>query len=219
MFIRDKKVKIYIDESGTLPDPDDQVIILAAAGFNDKKTVFKIFKKIRDKVKSKKEKPLHEIKFYNAGLKTKKLFFQELKELPLNIFILIVDKKGQVIADNPENFALLSSLLLKDCLSFYEKDQIEEIIFDRHFHKLKDQNVFNSLLSELLDRKFTLKHIDSLEDPLVNIADMVAGSFLAYVRQKNQGFHHLISDKIITENRLNWKEAKRILVNKTKKLR
>lgn len=214
-----QKVSILIDESGTLPDPKDKVIIMAAVGVNAQDVLLSVLKKVRKSVQgNKREKSVSEIKFYKAGERTKAIYLKELSFADLNIFALIVEKNNQSIKDTPDNFALLVYILLKECLVFYQDVKIEEVIFDKHFQQKEDLIKFNKTLLELLGESITLKHLSSADNPEVNSADMVAGSLLWKYTGKNEKFYNLIKDKIISEQLLNWKEAKAmIFVNKNKK--
>lgn len=212
------QITILIDESGTLPDPKDKVIIIAAVGTEMPAKLIEITQKIRKKLKARKKKEIiSEIKFYNASEKTKTEFLKELSKCPIDIFILIVNKNGQKIPDTPENFALLCYLLLEECFLFYQED-IKEIIFDKHFHKKQDLEIFNRTLQKLLDKKVLLKHVDSEKDIIVDNADMVAGSALWAYTGKSDKFYKIIKNRIISEKILNWKEAKRKFLEKLKNL-
>lgn len=207
-------ITIFIDESGTLPDPKDQVIIVAAVGTNLPQKLTKVSKSVRKYLKRSK-KTLSEIKFYRAGEKTKRKFLEALAKQNVAIFTLAVEKYGQKIVDTPGNFALLCWLLLEDCFLFYQKG-VKQIIFDRHFHQLKDQEEFNQILVRLLDKKLVINHVDSQQDPRVNAADMVAGSLLWFKTGKNKKFYQLIKKKVISEKVLNWKEIKRKFLSRKK---
>ena len=63
-----KNITIYIDESGTLLDPKDPVVIVAAVGSENAREIAEITKRVR---KSSQTKKLPEIKFYRSGEKTK----------------------------------------------------------------------------------------------------------------------------------------------------
>lgn len=201
-------VTIFIDESGTLPDSKDRVIIVAVVGVSSLQRLETIIKSIRKRGKFKRS--TGEIKFYSAGDKTKKLFFEKIAKDKFDVFILIVEKMGRVIADTPENFAVLSGLLLVDVFAFYPK--VSEIIFDRHFHKEKEIKVFNEVLANFLERTLPkISHVDSKQNKNVNVADMVAGAVLAKESGKDKHFYEMFKDLIISELRLNWPEAKRKL--------
>ena len=58
------KIYIFIDESGTLPDPDNLSVVLTAVATENPQVLN------RFRGKSKKE-----IKFYLSGEKTRKLYF------------------------------------------------------------------------------------------------------------------------------------------------
>ncbi len=206
------KTTIFIDESGTLPDTKDEVIVVAAVGTNIPSQLSQLFRKSRKRLN--KNDRLSEIKFYTAGDKTKEIFFKHLVKEDLGIFVLIVDKKGRKIPDTPKHFALLCWLLLSEVVNFYS--DIKEIIFDRHFHKKEDLETFNDFLGELLEFQVIFKHVDSRQVKEVNTADMIAGATLAHIRGRNSKFYTMFKDKIISEMKINWPEAKRRLLAKEK---
>ena len=205
-----KNITVYIDESGTLPDPKDQVVIIAAVGAKLPEKIRAITKAIRKKLIKKNTS---EIKFYTSGEKTKRIFLEKLSKESLEIFTLTIEKQGQKIDDSPENFALLCWLVLEDCLLFYQND-IKEVVFDRHFHKTGDQEKFNSTLTQLINRKLNFTHTDSQKDFEVNAADMVAGSLLWLKTKKESSFYEIIKEKIISERVISWKNLRGMFFNK-----
>lgn len=206
------RTTIFIDESGTLPDTKDEVIVVAAVGTNVPSQFSQLFNKVRKQLK--KSGGLSEVKFYTAGDKTKEIFFKHLAKEDLGIFVLIVDKKGRKIPDSPKHFALLCWLLLSEVLNFYPK--IKEIVFDRHFQQKQDLESFNNFLKNLLNSSVVFRHVDSQQVKEVNVADMIAGAVLAYIRGKNSRFYQMFKEKIISETKINWPEAKRKLLQKKK---
>lgn len=200
------KITVFIDESGTLPDPKDTVIVIAAVTTSSPQKLDILLNKIKKKGGLRRK--TGELKFYTAGDKTKKAFFEKLAKEEVTLFILTVEKMGRKIPDTPEHFALLCWLLLSDVLSFYP---ITEIIFDRHFFKKSDIQKFNKILTELLDVEFHIIHVDSIKYKRVNVADMVAGAVFAKETGKNEQFYTMIEKRIISYKKLNWVEAKRRL--------
>lgn len=202
---------IFIDESGTLPDPKDSVIVVAAVGTTTPERISALVKKVRKKAKLKRKSG--EMKFYNAGEKTKLLFFQKMTKEKFDIFSLVVEKMGRKIPDTPKHFALLCSLLLKEVAIYYS--DLSEVIFDRHFHRAKDRDDFDTYLQKFMGTSFSTAHVDSQKNIQVNIADMVAGAVLAKERSKEK-YYLMIKSRIISETRINWPEAKRRLFLKRK---
>jgi len=210
---------IFIDESGTLPDPKDKIIIVAAVGVDVVDDLLDVIKKVRSQIQSnKKEKQISEIKFYKAGDRTKTIFLQELIKKQIDIFVVIVDKVSQIIPDTPENFALISYFLLEECFLFYRNEKIDKVVFDKHFGREYDQSEFNKKLSYLLGKEINFLHLDSQNNPEVNSADMVAGSLLWKYSGKNDKFYNIIKDRIISEKFINWKEARKRFFDKIKNL-
>lgn len=205
-----KNITIYIDESGTLPDPKDQVVIIAAVGTKLPEKLRAITKAIR---KNLIKKNTSEIKFYTSGEKTKRKFLEKLSNEDIEIFTLTIEKRGQKIPDSPENFALLCWVILEDCLLFYQ-NSIKEVVFDRHFHKKSDQEKFNSTLTQLLGQNLNFTHTDSQKDYEINTADMVAGSLLWLKTKKESSFYEIIKEKIISERVISWKNLRGMFFNK-----
>lgn len=170
-----KTIIIVVDESGTLPDVKDKVIVVAAVGTKTPDAIERVLKSAHKKGRLRKQ--TGELKFYTAGDKTKLLFFQKIAEENIDIFVLIVEKMGRKIPDTPQHFAILCWLLLTDVFNFYS--DIKEVVFDRHFSRVYDTERFNQILSRLLPSIPTMKHVDSKKYKKVNIADMVAGATLA----------------------------------------
>jgi len=208
------RISIFVDESGTLPDPKDTVIIIAAVGTGNPARFETIIKEIQKRKKLRKQ--TGELKFYTAGEKTKMLLLKKVVKEQVAIFVLIVDKMGRKIKDTPEHFAILCWLLLIDVIGIY-KDNIE-VVFDRHFSQESDIEQFNQQLQQLLNKKLRVEHVDSKKDKRVNIADMAAGSVLAKETGKSNQFYKLIERQIISEKRINWAETKRSIFAENKNL-
>lgn len=206
-----KNITIYIDESGTLPDKADRLVVVAATSTTQPNKLINPKKSARRLTESKK---ISEIKFYRSGDNTRIKFLKSLAKQDLEIFILCVEKEGRSIADTPENFALLCWLLLEECQLFH-REKIKDVIFDRHFHQSKDRNSFDSTLYRLLNRKdLTFIHEDSQKIPQINTADMAAGSYLWFKKEKTSKFYEIIKAKIVSEKTVTWKQIKTRFWNK-----
>ena len=146
---------IFIDESGTLPDPEDKFIVICGVGVRKMK-----------------------------------------------------DRK---IADTPENFALLVADLVNEINLWYNKIEKVYLVMDRHFQRKVDQDKFNKFLKMKISKglKYQIKHIDSQQNFLVNIADMAAGAILWKYSDKDVQFYNLIKENIVVEKIVNWPEIKR----------
>lgn len=198
------KIYIFIDESGTLPDPKDRFIVLAAVATENPHLLNRFLGK------SKKE-----IKFYSAGGKTRKLYLKTLAKEPVLIFTLCINKNGQTISDSPENYAVLSWLLLIDCFTSFRENNLE-IIFDQHFNRQMDEKNLFRTMEKLFGKKLKIRSGDSSKELGIMAADMVAGALLYKQTGKMNDFFDLISNKIASEKIINWKEAKRNFIERLK---
>ena len=198
------KATVYIDESGTLPDPADTVVVVAAVGTVSQERIDRLFKRVKKKAALKTVSS--EIKFYTAGEKTKLRFFALLAKEDVTICVLIVDKMGRKIPDTPEHYAALCMVLLEDVVRL--TPMIREIRIDRHFSKETHTEAFNALVRTLVGRDMPIHHVDSMEDKLVNVADMVAGAVLAGETGRDTSFSEMIKRKITSAKRVRWRAVK-----------
>jgi hypothetical protein len=209
---------IFIDESGTLPDPKDKFIIICGVGVRKIKEAENIFSRISASLRKRKIK-IKEIKFYYAGENTKRQFLSGIVSANFDIFALIVNKKERKIADTPENFVLLVAELINEINLWYKTKEIN-LVIDRHFYRKIDHSKFNQFLRTKINNslKCQIKHVDSQNNFLVNIADMAAGAILWRYSGKNLQFYNLIKDNIIIEKIMSWPEIKRRSIIQNKKL-
>jgi len=200
---------IFIDESGTLPDPKDKFIVICGVGVEKIKEAENIFSRIRTSLRQRKIK-VQEIKFYYAGQNTKRQFLSGLVSANLKIFALIIEKKGRKIADTPENFGILVAELINEINLWYKVKKIN-LVLDRHFHRKVDEERFNQFLKSKINKnvKYQIRHVDSRQNFLVNIADMAAGAILWKYSGKDLQFYNLIKENIIIEKIVSWPEIKR----------
>lgn len=206
-----KNITIYIDESGTLPDKADRLVVVAAVSTTNSNSLSQPKKFARHQLENKN---ISEIKFYRCGDKTRIKFLKILAKQDLEIFVLCVEKEGRSVADTPENFAVLCWLLLEECQLFH-REKISEVVFDRHFHRLKDRGNFDRTLCQLLNRKdLIFVHEDSQKIPQINTADMVAGSYLWFKKGKTDKFYKIIKNKVISEKTVTWRQIRTRFWNK-----
>lgn len=208
-------INIFIDESGTLPDPKDKYIVICGVGAKQIKEVRNIISRTMSSIRQGKTR-LTELKFYYSGQNTKRQFLSGLISANFDIFALVIDKKGRKIADTPENFCLLVADLINEVHLWYKSYKLK-LIIDKHFHKRSDQNKFDNLLKQYTSDvvTFQIVHVDSQKNTTVNTADMAAGAVLWKYSGKDSQYYQIIKDNIVVEKIVNWPELKRnSLINK-----
>lgn len=200
---------VLIDESGTLPDPDDKFIVVAGITFDRIKEAENLISQTLESLRQSK-KEVKEIKFYYAGERTKRQVLSGIISVGFGIFAVITDKKGRKIADTPENFALLVAELINE-IFLWRTEKDFQILIDRHFHRKSDEERFNIFLGKNIkgDLSYSIGHIDSQQDPIINLADFVAGATLAKYNKDNFQFYDIVKESILLEKIVNWPELKR----------
>lgn len=208
-FSRSPTYNVYVDESGTLPDPHDKFVVLAAVTMLAVKEGQDIIQRTLVGLRQLKVR-IPELKFYHASKATKRKFLSAMVAAGFGIFVLVVDKKGRKIADSPEHFALLTANLLSEICLLRPVTEIN-LVMDRHFTASAQLDAFNNNLqaaAQTLKLHVRVSHVDSQQYPLVNIADMAAGSVLWKYSGKSSEFYEIIHDSIVVEKIVSWAEIK-----------
>ena len=208
-------MEIFIDESGTLPDRKDPFVVFAAVASSNPKNLNRVFSRVRLKLppkgKVKREREISEIKFRDAGDRTRSLVISGLIEESVDIFILVIEKGGRTIEDSPKNYAKLIAELIKLCKSYYDS-KIKKVILDKHFDQTEKLETLTLELARLTDMETDkFDHVDSVLDIRVNLADFVAGSTLWERTGKDPFFKEIInrSGKVKSEIVRKWRENRR----------
>lgn len=197
-------MKAYIDESGTLPDPNDKFIVLSAVVTKNSNLLLNKIREIKNK--SKRGKRFNgELKYYTASDRLKGLFFKTIKTIDITMFILVISKQGLSIKDNPLNFSILSSLLVSSVNKRIPK--CRHFIFDKHFSNKNDLKEFNSNLLST-HGQIVIEHVESYKNIAVNFADMIAGCTLANFTKKDTRYFKTIEEKITELTMKSWKDVK-----------
>ena len=200
---------ILVDESGTLPDPKDQFIVIAGIRLRKIKEARNLISRILKSLRQRKIR-IKEVKFYYAGEQTKRQILSGIISAGFEIFVVIVDKKRRKISDTPENFALLVGELISE-IDLWQPKRNLKILIDKHFHRKADEKDFNKFLQENIKKalSYSIQHIDSQQDFIINLADFVAGAILAKYNKNNVQFYNIIKESILLEKIVNWPELKR----------
>jgi hypothetical protein len=211
-------INIYVDESGTLPDPNDKFVVMAAVVIPSAKEGHDIIQRTLSGLRQLRVR-IPELKFYHASHSTKRKFLSAMVAAGFEIFILVVDKKGRKIADSPEHFARLTVSLISE-ICFSRPATAVNLIMDRHFTGAARTELFNSSFQETaqaLKLHVDIRHVDSQEEPLVNIADMAAGSVFWKYTGKSREFYGIIHDNIVVEKIVSWPELQNRTFGQNKK--
>ncbi len=200
---------ILVDESGTLPDPKDQFIVIAGIRLRKIKEARNLISRILKSLRQRKIR-IKEVKFYYAGEQTKRQILSGIISAGFEIFVVIVDKKRRKISDTPENFALLVGELISE-IDLWQPKRNLKILIDKHFHRKADEKDFNKFLQENIKKalSYSIQHIDSQQDFIINLADFVAGAILVKYNKNNVQFYNIIKESILLEKIVNWPELKR----------
>lgn len=197
-----------IDESGRLADRRDKIIVFAAlvtkSLVNLDKIIPQVKKKVPKKGKRGKERILAEIKFSKTGEKTRCQTLQIIAQKDFKLFILVIDKEGRKIIDNPANYARLIASLLKPAIKKFP--DLTHIIIDRHFTYVLHREKFNDLVQKILKKKIFIEHLDSQQNTIVSLPDFVAGAIREAVIKKNFKYKEIIQKLIVGERKITWKK-------------
>ncbi len=198
-----------IDESGRIYDQDDKILVFAVIVAENLSLLEKIIIRARQRIPKKGKRRverLSEIKFSLTGDKTRLFILKELVKQNVKIYAFVVNKQGRKIKDDPANYSLLISEILK--LTLVDNPQITHILIDRHFTFITQRERFNSHIQKRLNKQLFIEHVDSLQNPVITLADFVAGAIRFSHVNKDNLFKECIKDLIVEEKIKTWREIK-----------
>lgn len=200
---------VFIDESGALGDKNDRFVVFAGVLSKKPQNLVRLIPKARKRIptkkKRKRERLVSEFKFRSVGDNTKERILGEIANQEVGLFVIVLDKEGRNVNDTPQNYALLVALVVKSAL---KRIELDGILIDRHYNQVYKQRELTSELVRLCGKEISVKHVDSLTDSRVDLADFVAGAILKSVRDKEDRFKNLIRSKILSLKIVKWRELK-----------
>jgi len=187
---------IFIDDSG---DPgfrvekgSSQVFIIAMVIFTDPLEAEKTSLSIKELRRKLRVSDLYEFKFNKTNKKFRTIFINTVKRFDFKIRAIVVDKKviySPRLRNYKENFY---NHIIMQVLKHSDHIKNAKLRFDKRGEKaLRDK--LRVYLSRELDNKnkqvFTdLKFVDSRQNTLIQLADMVAGSIFAASTKKDKTY-------------------------------
>jgi len=120
-------------------------------------------------------KAASEMKWRSASQRIRSQVLTRLAQADVEIFTLTVHRAGRHIADTPEHYAILVCELLRLCWEIYPNAALS---VDRHFTSPIQMATVNTFVHRQWPARgvLSIDHVDSQRDPLVQLADFVAGS-------------------------------------------
>lgn len=187
---------VFIDDSG---DPgfkvekgSSKVFVIAMVIFKDNLEAERASLAIKDLRRKLKMSDLSEFKFNKSSKKFRQIFIESIKKFDFKIRAIVVDKKdiySQRLKTHKENFynyvimqVIKNSKSIKNAkLKFDKRGEIEirnqlRVYLSRELNNKKN-NVFSDL-----------KFVDSRQNTLIQLADMVAGSIFSFYTGKDKSY-------------------------------
>jgi len=188
---------VFVDESGDagfkLQTGSSDFFVMALVIFDDNLEAEKTSLAIKELRRKLKLKDKFEFKFNKTNKKFRKTFFNGVKSFKFKVRAIVVKKElihSQGLRNNKEKFYnYVSMQLLKQSLKSIRNAKLK---FDKRGERaLRDQ--LRVYLSNRLDNKhnqiFTdLKFVDSRQNTLIQLADMVSGAIFSDFTKKDSEY-------------------------------
>ncbi len=108
-----------LDEAGRLPGAT-RYFVVAILVTHDPKPLRAIIPRVRlkmGKAEARKRRNISELKWRNAGRRTRERVLIALARADVTVFLLVLDKEGRQVADTPANYACIVGELLRFCVA------------------------------------------------------------------------------------------------------
>jgi len=125
---------IYVDESGSLADPRDTIVTLAAVKTLSPRELRWIIKRVKRDVyyqQPKRDNP-SEFKFYTTTRNTRVAVLEALAREKVQVFALSVFTGSQLVPHTPANYGILLCELLRMCGA--EQERVANLAIDTPFN-------------------------------------------------------------------------------------
>lgn len=203
---------IFIDESGDLgfnKMRGSKFFVVCAIKIDDKKTLYRIIKRHRERYLKKKYKEKSEVKFSNTSKENRRRILEDIKNIEnLEIFSIIIDKRNAyeyVKKDSPIRMhAFLLKILIEKCC----KNPIENssfIVIDRCFSKSQQDTLRLYLETQnenLLNSTVEILHEKSEKDSGIMCVDFIVGAIFSKYERENISYYDIIKPKIMYEKQI-----------------
>lgn len=194
---------VFIDDSGDpgfkLDKGSSRVFVISLVIFDDYLEAERASLKIKELRRKLKVSDFYEFKFNKTDYKFKQEFFNQIKDCKFRIRAIVVDKnliQSPHLRNNKENFYnYVIMQVLKHSIGQIKKAKLK---FDKRGEKaLRDE--LRVYLSRELDNKhkliFTdLKFVNSKENTLIQLADMVSGAVSHHFSAKDKSSLKLLKE-------------------------
>lgn len=197
------------DESGSLTNPYDSVVTAAMIMTHNPLPLCWIIPRVKRKVPKKPPKrgQSSEFKFHNTTKSARKKVFTNLAKEDVTIAAFSIRKGAQVVPNTPENYGLLLCNLFKIGVGISPQDV--DIVFDNYYTQPHKRNALKKIIREKLLLDTDICFADSQRDPMVQLADFVAGAVNFVRRGRTSTYYDLIRSCIVKDKLFAWKDARR----------
>lgn len=206
-------VYAFLDESPSLNSSDlFFCVAIILTDLSTQKPLAKILKKARGRL-DRSHKTSAEIKFHKASAATKRYILSELANIDIEIVATVIDKNHRQVSDTPANYGLVIGAAVAQCLTLHPNLAVTH---DRHYTNRQQYTEFVNSANQSLQvssRKpssvFFSPPADSQVQPLIQLADFVAGALNYKYNRKDSQYFNLIRTLIKKEFVFKWTELKR----------
>lgn len=192
---------VFIDDSGDpgfkLSKGSSKYFIICCVIFTDNLEAEKTSLSIKELRRKLKISDFYEFKFNKTNNKFRKAFFETVKSFKFKVRAIAVDKKkiySQRLKNHKEEF--YNYIIMQVIKHGQGKIKKAKLKFDKR-GEVGIRNQLRVYLSHRLDNKnqhifCDLKFVDSRQNTLIQLADMLAGSIYAYYLNKDKSFLNLL---------------------------
>jgi len=188
---------VFIDESGDpgfkLQKGSSNIFVLALVIFNDDLEAEKTSVTIKELRRKLKFQDKYEFKFNKTNRKIRKAFLNTVKSFKFRVRAIVVKKeliRSQRLRSNKEDF--YNYIIMQVLKQSTKSIKNAKLKFDKRGEKTL-RNQLRVYLSKRLDNKnskiFTdLKFVDSRQNTLIQLADMIAGTIFSDFTKKDSDY-------------------------------
>ena len=200
----------FLDESSTFWQPD-RYFIVALVAVEDPRAVTwpRIIKRARERL-GKKRHAFGELKFDKSDERTRWFVLTALAaQQNVEVAVTVVDKGGRRVPDTPEHYGLVVGQAAVDVL---QRNPRLNLTVDKRYTAPKQETLFRRTVLRIAltgaHVAFGLTTLASEREPLLQLADFVAGAFYRKYNVGETRFADLFMRRRVNEKVYEWPALK-----------
>jgi hypothetical protein len=194
----------FLDEAGDVGTGprSSRVLVVAVVLISSPQHLRREVKKFRTRLR-KKKRQIPELKASQSPPAWNHKRLEQLAKMEIEIVVMVAEKTKPLYDRDPEElYRRLCARAVEECL---KRSPSLTLRVDKRYTNLTLQAAQKRAIRDAVQqpgRTLTIEHVDSLRDPALQQADLVAWAFLQKYERGDESFAAMVQERVVVEKTL-----------------